>query len=99
MPISIGLLFCIPVGLLFYAEGRWLFRRLVGHYNEKERRAALLWGLFGGLLIPVIFCYGLIEDAVPGILGRALGTGLFMAVGFACCSPMLAILAKEKWQR
>jgi hypothetical protein len=61
MPTSIALLFYVPVGLLFYFEARWFFRRFAGRCEYRERRAARLWGLFGGLLIPLIYCFGFIE--------------------------------------
>jgi hypothetical protein len=79
MPISIALLLCIPIGLFFYFEIRWLCRRILGRFEKYERRAARVWGLFGALLIPLIYCFGWIEYAFPGRLGKVL------AIGFFCC--------------
>lgn len=97
MPISVALLFCIPIGLLFWMEARWFLRRFLNRYELRERRAASAWGLFGALLIPVIYAHGLIQEAFPGITGKAIATGFFVAVALGCCSPIFAILAKEKW--
>ena len=97
MPISVALLFCIPIGLLFYMEARWFFRRFLHRYELRERKAACAWGLFGVLLIPVIYAHGLIQESFPGTTGRTIATGFFVVVGLLVCSPIFAILAKEKW--
>lgn len=97
MPFSVALLFCIPIGLLFWIEARWFFRRFLNRYELRERRAASVWGLFGALLIPVIYAYGLIQEAFPGIAGKAVATGFVVVVGLGIFSPIFAILAKEKW--
>jgi len=97
MSLWVALLFCIPIGLLFWMEARWFFRRFLDRYEKRERRAASVWGLFGALLVPMIYCYGVIQDALPGVLGRTIATGFFVVVGLGVCSPIFAILDKEKW--
>ena len=75
MPISIALLLCIPIGLLSYFEARRLIRNWSGCYELRERKAAYLFGVFGALLIPLIYCSGNIEAALPGALGKAAAAG------------------------
>ncbi|HUA99545.1 MAG TPA: hypothetical protein VMA34_14540 [Terracidiphilus sp.] len=85
MPISFGLLLGIPIGLIFYFEARWAIRYALGRYEQRERRAARICGAFGVSLVPLIYCFGLIEDAFPGKLGQ-IAAGVFIWVigaGFA----------------
>jgi len=96
MPISIALLLCIPIGFAFYYEARWLIRYFLGRYELRERRAARLFGVFGGLLIPMIYCFGLIEDALPGRLGKTAAIGFFMVATMGLVAPMFASLNKGK---
>jgi hypothetical protein len=95
MPITYALFLCIPIGLLFYFEARWLIRYLLGRYEEKERRAARFFGVFGALLIPLIYCFGHIEDAFPGPAGRAIATGFFAAVSWGLSYPFFKTCLKE----
>jgi hypothetical protein len=81
VPISIGLLLGIPIAFLFFFEARWLIRYASGRYELRERRAARLFGVFGALLIPLIYCFGLIEDAFPGRLGETIAVGSFAIIG------------------
>ncbi len=99
MPISIALLFCIPIGLLFYFEARWLSRRLAGRYELRERRAARFWGFFGALLIPFIYCFGLLEDAFPGRLGKALSVGIGLVLGISLGRIVQWIMATTPAER
>ena len=89
MPISIALLFCVPLGLLLFFEMRWLIRHLLGRYEKAERTVARSFGMFGALLIPLVYGNGLIEHAVPRTLGRVLANGLvatavFLLLGWPC---------------
>ena len=95
MPISIGLLLCIPIGFLFFLEGRWLARYASGRYEQRERRAALLFGIFGASLIPLIYCFGHIEDAFPGF-GKTIENGSFMVGGVGLVTPIFAAPKKGK---
>jgi hypothetical protein len=80
MPISIAILLCIPIGLLFYFGARWGIRYASGRYELRERKAARLFGVFGALLIPLVYFFGRIEDALPGTLGKSIAIGFFMIV-------------------
>jgi hypothetical protein len=95
MPITYALLLCLPIGLLFYFEARWLIRYLLGRYKEKERRAALFFGIFGALLIPLIYCFGHIEDESPGSAGKAIAAGFFVAVSWVLAYPFFKTCLKE----
>ncbi|MFZ0337127.1 MAG: hypothetical protein WAL45_03785 [Terracidiphilus sp.] len=75
----IVLLFSVLLGLLFFFQARWLIRLLLGRHEKQERRAALSFGIFGALLIPLAYGTGLIEGAVSGSLGKILSTGLVVA--------------------
>ncbi|MGA2753100.1 MAG: hypothetical protein ABSE53_04980 [Terracidiphilus sp.] len=98
MPISIALLLGIPLGFLFYFEGRWLLRFFLGRYEQKERRAARFFGAFGALSIPLICCSGLIADAIPGPLGKAVSGGFFGIATIGLVGPLLKTLMEEKWR-
>jgi hypothetical protein len=92
MPISYALLLCIPIGLLFYLEARWLIRYLLGRYEKRERKAACLFGAFGASLVPLINCFRLIEDALPGRLGTTIASGFFMVAAMGLVGTIFAIL-------
>jgi hypothetical protein len=79
VPISVSLVFCIPIGVLFYFEARWLIRYAVGRFEHRERKAARFCGAFGVSLIPLIYCFGLIQEAYPGTLGKTIAYGLLAA--------------------
>jgi peptidoglycan/LPS O-acetylase OafA/YrhL len=96
MPISIGLLLCLPIGILFFFEARWLIRYAVGRYEQRERRAARIFGIFGASLIPLMYCFGRIEGAFPGRLGKAIAMGFFMVVICGLVLPTLATLEERK---
>jgi hypothetical protein len=96
MPISIALLFCIPIGILFYFEGRWLIRYAFGRFEQRERRAACFFGVLGASLIPLIFCFGLIEHVFPGRLGETMAIGFFVAAFWALVGPIFANLIERK---
>jgi hypothetical protein len=98
MPIFIALLLCIPLGFLFYFEARWLLRFFLGRYEQKERRAARLFGAFGALSIPLIYCTGLLGDAIPGRFGRTTAAGLFGVATMGLIGPFLKTLMDEKWR-
>jgi len=98
MPISYALLLCIPIGLLFYFAARWLLRFFLGRCEQKERRAALTFGAFGALSIPLIYCSGLVGDAISGRLGRAVAGGLFGIAALALIGPLMKLLMEEKWR-
>jgi hypothetical protein len=44
----------------------------MGHYERPERRAALIFGLFGALLIPTIWVNGCLEEEFPAIPGMVI---------------------------
>jgi hypothetical protein len=96
VPISIALLFCIPIGFLFYFEARWLIRYTVGDYGQRERRVARLLGVFGVALIPLIYSFGLVEDAFPGRLGKVLANGVIVVAGLGFTGSILAALNERK---
>ena len=96
MPISIALLLCIPIGFLAYFEARWLIRYLFGRYESRERKAALICGFFGASLIPLLYCFGYIEQEFPGRIGENLAMGFFMIGSWAFAGPVIAILRKGK---
>lgn len=81
MPISIALLFCIPTGFAFHYEARWLIRWATGRFGLKERRGVLAFGVFGGLLIPMIYCAGFTERAVSGEFEKYVAAARTMIVG------------------
>ena len=96
MPISIALLLCIPIGFLFYLEARWLTRYLFGRFELRERKAARLFGVFGALLIPIIYCFGLIEYSFPGKLGKAIAFGFLWVATMGIFGPIFVILNNER---
>ncbi len=98
MPINIALLLCIPIGLLYYFGARWLVRFLLGRYERRERRAARLFGAFGALSIPLIYCSGLVGDAISGRFGQVVAGGLFAIVAMGLIGPLLKTLMEEKWR-
>jgi hypothetical protein len=73
MPISYALLLCIPIGFVFFLIARFLLRYVMGHY---ERRAALIFGFFGALFIPIIWISGCLEEEFPTISGSVISTVL-----------------------
>jgi hypothetical protein len=87
LPIPIALLLCIPIGFLFYFEARLLIRYCLGRYEQREPKAARLIGVFGALLIPLVYCFGLIEDSFPGNLGKATAVGFFWVASGGFSSP------------
>jgi hypothetical protein len=99
MPITYALLLCIPIGALYYFAARWLLRFFLGRYELKERRAACLFGAFGALSIPMIYCCGLVGDAVPGRFGQAVADGLFAVVALGLIGPLLMTLMEGKWRK
>jgi len=94
MPIDLALLFCIPIGLFSYFEARWLLRHLMGRYEREEHRAARYFGVLGALLIPLIYCFGWIQDVFPGSLGEILATAFFMAAAYGLIAPIFSTLMK-----
>ena len=98
MPISIALLLCIPLGLLFYFGARWLLRFFLGHYERKERMSARLFGAFGALSIPLIYYSGLVGDAIPGRLGKVVASGIFALIAMGLIGPFLMTLMEGKWR-
>jgi hypothetical protein len=68
MPISYALLLCIPIGFVFFLLARFLLRFVMGHYERPERRAALIFGFFGALLIPTIWVGGCLDEEFPTFL-------------------------------
>lgn len=80
MPISVALLFCVPIGFAFYFEGRWLIRPATGRHGLKERGLTVAFAVFGVLLIPSIWCSGLSEDAVSGNFEKEIATAIIVAV-------------------
>jgi len=98
MPISYALLLCIPIGALYFFAARWLLRFFLGRYEQKERKGAWLFGAFGALSIPLIYCSGLVGDAISGRLGRAVAGGLFGVAAVGLTGPLLKTLMEGKWR-
>jgi Na+-driven multidrug efflux pump len=98
MPINFALLFCIPIGILYYFAARWSLRFFLGRYEQKERRAARLFGAFGALSIPLIYCSGLVGDAVSGRFGQTIAGGLFAVAALGLVGPLLKTLMEGKWR-
>jgi hypothetical protein len=96
MPISIALLLCVPIGFLFYFEARWLIRYCLDRYESRERKAARICGCFGASLIPLIYCFGLIEREFPGMAGELFATGFFMVASWGFAGPVIATLNKGR---
>jgi hypothetical protein len=96
MPITYALLLCVPIGALFYFEMRWVIKRFFGSYGQKEIAAARLWGLFGALIIPFIYCSGLIGSLFPQRFETIVIAGIFVALSSAVLLPILAILTGKK---
>jgi hypothetical protein len=87
----IVLLFSVPVGALFFFQARWLIRLLLGCYEKAERRVARCFGIYGALLIPLVYGIRFIEDAVPGTFGRILAMGLFAADSLLLAGPCFVL--------
>jgi hypothetical protein len=98
MPINYALILCIPIGLLFYFGARWLLRFLLGRYEQKERRAALFFGAFGALSIPLIYCSGLVGDTIGGRLGETVDGVLFAVAALGLIGPLLKTLINGEWR-
>jgi hypothetical protein len=81
MPISYALLFCMPIWFVFFLIARFCLRYLMGHYERPERRAALIFGLFGTLLIPTIWTMGCLEEEFPTMSGTVISYLLFAVEG------------------
>jgi hypothetical protein len=94
MPISIALFLGIPIGFLFYLEARWLTLRIFRRYGENECKVARLFGVLGLLMVPLIYCFGLLENAIPGKLGEAIAEGFLMVVLGAFTLRIVALLNK-----
>jgi hypothetical protein len=91
MPISAALLFCIPIGIAFYFEARWLIRWATRRCDLKERRLAIAFGVLGALLIPVAYSACLAQSALSERLEKTIAVGIIVAVagciaGFAGCA-------------
>jgi hypothetical protein len=99
MPISLALWFCIPIGALYYFVARWLLRFFLDRYEQKERKAARLFAAFGTLSITLIYCSGLVGDAISGKLGQAVAGGLFAVIALGLIGPLLMTLMEGKWRR
>jgi hypothetical protein len=99
MPLSLALWFCIPIGALYYFLARWLHRFLLGRYERRERRAAWLFGVIGALSIPLIYCSGLVGDAISGRFGQTIGEVLFAVVAVGLIGPLLMTLMEGKWRK
>lgn len=96
MPISIALFLCMPSGFLAYVEARWLIRYFFGRFESRDRKAARICGFFGASLIPLLYCFGLIEQQFHGKLGENLAMGFIMVVSWGFAGPVVAILTKGK---
>jgi hypothetical protein len=78
MPISYALLLCIPIGFVFFLIARFLLRYLMSHYERSERRVALIFGLFGTLLIPTIWVGGCLDEEFPTFLRMGITQLMFL---------------------
>ena len=92
MPISYALLLCIPIGLLAYFEARWTIRYVLGRYEQRERRAARLIGVYGALIIPLIYVCGLAGDSFSQPTGKIVTAVLFSSITAAFIGPMFVVL-------
>lgn len=98
MPISYALLLCIPIGLLCFFWARWLLRFHLGRYEGSERRAALSFGAFGALSIPLLYCAGLIRASIPGKFGEFVGAGSFAIIAMGLTTPFVRTLIEARWR-
>ena len=88
MPISYALLLCIPIGFVFFLIARFCLRYLMGHYGQPERRAALIFGLFGALIIPTIWINGCLGEEFPDI-PRTVITYLLFLIEFVIIAGLI----------
>lgn len=92
MPINYALLLCIPIGLLAYIEARWMVRYVLGKYEARERRAARLVGIYGALIIPLIFVCGLAGNSLSGRTGKIITPVLFALISAGFVGPVFRVL-------
>ena len=98
MPVNFTLLFCIPIGILYYFAARWSLRFFLGRYEQKERRVRTpVWGLWC-LVDPLNLLLRLVGDAVSGRFGQTIAGGLFAVAALGLVSPLLKTLMKGKWR-
>jgi len=48
------------------------------------------------LLVPLIYCFGLIEDAFPGLLGKTMANGVLVAVMGGLFALIFTIMNERK---
>ncbi len=96
MPSAVQIVLCVPIGLVAYFEARGLIRHFFGRYESRERKAALICGFFGVVLVPSLHCYGYIEQKIPGKTGEILATALIAIASWVFAGPVIAILSKGK---
>jgi hypothetical protein len=53
----------------------------MSHYERPERRAALIFGLFGALLIPTIWVSGCLEEEFPTLPEMGIYFLMFLVEG------------------
>ncbi|HEY1804052.1 MAG TPA: hypothetical protein VGG45_06185 [Terracidiphilus sp.] len=95
MPINYALLLCVPIGLLAYLEARWMVRFVLGRYGERERRAVRLVGIYGALIIPLIYVCGLAGASVSGRMGRIVTPVLFALIFGVFVAPLFRVLFEK----
>jgi len=98
MPINYALLLCIPIGLFFYFEARWLLRFFLGRFEQKERGAAYCFAAFGALSVPLIYVTGIIGNAISGTVGTVVSGVLFGVIAILLMGPLLRLLLEGKWK-
>jgi hypothetical protein len=92
MPINYALLLCIPIGLFAYFEARWMIRFVLGRYEQRERRAALLVGAYGALIIPLIYVCGVAGDAFSRHIGKFITPVMFALISAVFVLPVFRVL-------
>jgi hypothetical protein len=68
------------------------------NFEKKERRAALFFGAFGAFSIPLIYCSGLVGDAIGGRLGETVDGVIFAVAALGLIGPLLRTLMEGKWR-
>ncbi|HVC47362.1 MAG TPA: hypothetical protein VND90_08955 [Terracidiphilus sp.] len=66
---------------MFYYEGRWLIRWSKGRFEWKERRAAVTYAVFGGLIIPIIYFAAILGEEFSGELEKMFAAWYSIVVG------------------
>jgi len=96
MPITYALFLCVPIGLLAYFEARWLIRYVSERYAQRERKAVRLVGVYGALIIPLIYVCGRAGDSFSSPTGKIVTAVLFSLITAAFVGPMFVVLSDRE---